>query len=167
MILAGLLLKLGGCGLYRFVTLMPSLFSGLNSALTSYLLLGMVLSGLICSLQSDLKRLVAYSSVVHITSVGLLYLLDRSLGLSASLILIVLHGISSPLIFYMVGEIYELTSTRLLLIVRSIKFYYPVLYLCMVGCFYLTVPVPPALSFLGEVYLFTRVIKYGLAVCVV
>lgn len=160
-ILAGLLLKLGGCGLYRFLTFFPQLFIELRSYLLSFLVLAMTFSSFICSLQSDLKRLIAYSSVVHITAVGLLYLLDRPMGFSSSLFLMVLHGVSSPLIFYMVGEVYALIGTRLLLIIRSMKSYLPVLYLSMIMGFYLTVPVPPSVSFLGELYLFGRLLKLG------
>lgn len=159
MLLAGLLLKLGGCGLYRFLVCFPGLFTGLASNLLSFLLVGIVASGLICSLQRDVKRLIAYSSVVHMTSVGVIYILDTPLAISASLILLVLHGISSPLIFYMVGELYNSSGTRSIMILRSMKFSHPLLYVGMIMAFYLTVPVPPSLSFLGELFLFRGLLK--------
>ncbi len=161
MILAGLLLKLGGCGLYRFSLFIPGLFSPLTYFFLSFLIISMVISGVICCAQSDLKRLIAYSSVVHMTAVGVLFLLDSSSALSSSLILIVLHGVSSPLMFFIVGHIYTSFGTRLLVNIRSLKSFYPVLYLGIIVGFYLTVPVPPSLAFLGEVYLFGSLLKFG------
>lgn len=161
MLLAGLLLKLGGCGLYRFHLLLPECFTLLSYYLLGFLLISMVLARVVTSVQRDIKRLVAYSSVVHITAVGLLFLLDRRVAMSSALILMTLHGISSPLIFYMVGQIYRSTGTRLLISIRGGKQFLPLLYLSIIVAFYLTVPVPPSLSFLGEVYLFRALFKYG------
>lgn len=161
MILAGLLLKLGGCGLYRFRIAIPSLRLDLSPYFFSYLILSIVVSSVITSVQSDLKRLIAYSSVVHITRVGLLFLLGNKLALRAALILIVIHGISSPLIFYIVGEVYQNIHTRSLLLIRSLKVYFPLLYFRIIVVFFLTVPVPPSLTFLGEIFLFVSLLKHG------
>lgn len=62
-ILAGLLLKIGGCGLFRVVS-----FGGMDlfsSTLVSYFMVALLFSSLVCCVQSDFKRLVAYSSVAH------------------------------------------------------------------------------------------------------
>lgn len=158
-LLAGLLLKLGGCGLYRFSISLPGLFTNLSPYLLSFLLVGIFLSGLICSLQRDLKRLIAYSSVVHITSVGLIYVLDSTLATRASLILLTLHGVSSPLMFYIVGQLSSNSGTRNIILLRGIKYSLPLLYLGIIMAFYLTVPIPPCLSFLGELFLFTSLLK--------
>lgn len=165
-ILAGLLLKLGGMGLYRFITYLPFICTDLTPYCLAYLLVSIVVVRGIACVQSDLKRLIAYSSVVHMTSVGALLLLGDRSGYMAALILIVIHGVSSPLIFYIVGEVYRITQTRSLLILRSLKFYLPILYFSMIVVFFLTVPVPPTLTFLGEVLLFVSILKYGyVAMC--
>lgn len=161
MILAGLLLKLGGAGLNRFSSVIPSLSADASSSCLSYLLVSIVVVSVITCTQNDLKRLIAYSSVVHMTRVGLLFVLRDKVGLTSALILIVMHGISSPLIFFMVGELYRRSQTRSLLLIRSMKLFFPVLYFTIIVVFFLTVPVPPALTFLAEVVLFVSILKYG------
>jgi len=81
----------------------------------------MVLSAISTSQQMDFKRLVAYSSVVHITGLMVILLYPNPLVTnSVYLMVMVLHGILSPLIFIIVGVIYNLEKTRNLLLLRSV-----------------------------------------------
>jgi len=163
MLLAGILLKLGGCSIYRFLTY--HIFSlRLHYIVFSFLLLGIIIASLICCFQSDIKRLIAYSSVVHITRVGLGLVTSLFLGFKSGLLIIVMHGFSSPLIFFMVGEIYDLARTRLILLIRGLYFASPLLFWSIFIIFFLTTPVPPMLSFLGEIMLFTSVLSISLKV---
>jgi len=123
------------------------------------LLIGIVVSSLVCCIQSDMKRLVAYSSVVHITSVGVGLLTTLSLGFKRGLIIIVMHGVSSPIMFYIVGEVYEFMSSRLIVLIRGLYFLTPLMFWGITLTFFLTVPVPPVLGFLGEVILFTSLLS--------
>jgi NADH:ubiquinone oxidoreductase subunit 4 (subunit M) len=65
-VLAAILLKLGGYGLIRAVTLFPAKYRLIYSPLSSLALTGAVVTSLICLRQTDLKSLIAYSSVGHI-----------------------------------------------------------------------------------------------------
>lgn len=165
MLLAGVLLKLGGSTIYRFFTYY-SFGMSLFSVILSLLFLGMVLSSFVCCFQSDIKRLIAYSSVVHITRVGAGLLTSRFLGFKRGLIIIFMHGFSSPLIFFIVGEVYELIGTRLLLLIRGFYFLSPIMFWGIVITFFLTTPVPPVLAFLGEVILFTSLISVSYKVLI-
>lgn len=157
-LLAGVLLKLGGCGVYRF--LFYSDFSlSLYYLVFSLLFVGIVASSFVCCIQSDIKRLIAYSSVVHITSVGLALLTGLTMGFKGALIIMVMHGISSPVMFFIVAEVYDLFGSRLILLIRGLYFLRPVIFWGMFLVFFLTVPVPPAFSFLGEVILFISVLS--------
>lgn len=157
-LLAGVLLKLGGCGMYRFFTYY-NFGIRMYTQVLAILLIGIVVSSLVCCIQSDMKRLVAYSSVVHITSVGVGLLTTLSLGFKRGLIIIVMHGVSSPIMFYIVGEVYEFMSSRLIVLIRGLYFLTPLMFWGITLTFFLTVPVPPVLGFLGEVILFTSLLS--------
>lgn len=152
MILAGVLLKLGGLGLIRFSPFM--VFSPILSYITSYLFVSLILTGLICSFQADFKRLIAYSRVNHMIAVPLLVLRDNSLALFGSLFLMLFHGLSSPRLFILVGLTYQLYSTRQLRLMRGLLLVSPLLSLVMFISFLFTLSAPPFPSFVTEVMFF-------------
>ena len=98
MILAAVLLKLGGYGLIRMAPLVAT--SSYLNFILSISLRGSALIGLICINQLDLKVIIAYSYVAHIGLVigGLLYF--KCIGVSGALILIAAHGVRSSIIFF-------------------------------------------------------------------
>lgn len=154
MLLAGLLLKIGGCGLIRFSFLIFPVIADLNSYLVRYLIFSIVAVSLVCCAQSDMKRLVAYSSVLHMTFICVLVLAGSPLAFSCALIAIVFHGLSSPLLFFLVGNLYFLYKTRLLLALRNLTTFAPLLAIIRIFSFLLNIPVPPVPSFLREVLVF-------------
>lgn len=155
MILAGVLLKLGGCGLVRFRQVLP-LFS-LRRCGFSYILLSVVLVSLISLCQSDFKRLVAYSSVVHMRVLVLGVLASTSISYTRVLLVIVLHGFSSPMMFLLVGVVYGFTQTRLLGLLRGFLLVSPLITLFALVSFMGNIPTPPLSRFTGEVALFLGV----------
>jgi len=95
-ILAGLLLKLGAWGLFRF----SALFSGGVLVLVEVLSVGGILLGcFFACFQRDGKRLVAFSSICHINFLGLVLFFSSSLGKSFSVLIIFSHGLSASIIF--------------------------------------------------------------------
>lgn len=151
-ILAGVLLKLGGLGLIRFRSLVNLL--QLNSYILSYLLFFLVFSTLVCCFQSDFKRLVAYSSISHIMAIPFLLLVASKFSFSTITLLIFFHGLSSPLLFMLVGSIYSIYSTRQLPLVRGLALLSPLLSFILVLAFFFTLSAPPFPSFLSEVFFF-------------
>lgn len=120
-ILAGLLLKMGGCGLIRCLPLLEGgVLETLREWFRVYLLAALVFSSLLCLAQRDFKRLVAYSSVVHITVVLSLLCTPSPLSIRVILVLLVTHGLSSPLLFFIVGMVYSIFSTRELPFIRGL-----------------------------------------------
>ena len=97
----------------------------------------MVLVTLICCFQSDLKRLVAYSSVSHIITIPLIYLRSNLLSVKGLLILIFMHGIRSPLMFMVVGLVYGVYSSRQFMLVRGFLLLRPLVSLMIVLGFFL------------------------------
>lgn len=112
-VLAGVLLKMGGYGLIRMsIAFAPSAFSAGRPILAALGIVGIVYGAAMALVQTDLKRLVAYSSVAHMGFVLLAVASATAAGLSAALITMVSHGLVAPLLFFLVGAVYERTHTR-------------------------------------------------------
>nr|YP_011010467.1 NADH dehydrogenase subunit 4 [Asclepios annandalei]WPW47095.1 NADH dehydrogenase subunit 4 [Asclepios annandalei] len=112
MILAGILLKLGGYGLMRVLCFMEGDFISNSVFLISLSLFGMMIIGFICMFQVDMKSLIAYSSVSHMALVicGIFSL--NSLGMLGSLILMIGHGLCSSGLFCLANVVYERSNSR-------------------------------------------------------
>jgi proton-translocating NADH-quinone oxidoreductase chain M len=112
-LLAGLLLKLGGYGLIRWaVEVLPSALHAVQPLLFLIAFLSIVWGSVLSLAQRDLKRLVAYSSINHMGIVLLAIALDSSLGLLAAVLLMFAHGIVSGLLFMSSGSIHHQYGTR-------------------------------------------------------
>jgi NADH-quinone oxidoreductase subunit M len=114
-ILAGLLLKMGTYGIVRFcLGLFPEASRTAAPALMAVAAVGIVYGALVAFAQSDVKRLVAYSSVSHLGFVVLGTFALNPQGLSGALLQMVNHGISTGGLFLLVGVLYERAHTRAL-----------------------------------------------------
>lgn len=148
-ILAGILLKLGGLGLVR-LSLVVNFFC-LRFTFLSYFLIFLVFSSVVCMFQSDFKRLIAYSSVVHIITIPFMILCGSIFSYKIILLIMVFHGFSSPLLFILVGVLYNILSTRQIILIRGLYLVSPLIRFILILAFLFTLPAPPFLSFLGEV----------------
>lgn len=115
MLLASLLLKLGGYGFLRFSLTFLAEASVYHAPLvTTCSLLGVVYGALATIRQIDLKRIVAYSSVSHM-NLTMLGLFSRSQqGIEGAVYLMVAHGVVSTALFFCVGVLYDRHHSRLL-----------------------------------------------------
>lgn len=167
-ILAGVLLKLGGVGLIRFSYIIDIAF--IKRVIFGYLCLFLCYSTFVCCFQSDFKRLVAYSSVSHIITIPIILLSNSFVSFKGLLAVMFLHGISSPLLFMLVGVMYSYTATRQHVLMRGLLCISPLLSFIIVISFFFTVSAPPYPSFLAEVlfvYSFMASWFWGILSCVV
>ena len=112
-LLAGLLLKLGGYGLIRWaVEVLPHGFHSVQPLLFVIAFLTIIWGSVLSLAQRDLKRMVAYSSINHMGIVLLAIALDSSLGLLAAVLLMFAHGIVSGLLFMASGSVHHQYGTR-------------------------------------------------------
>lgn len=160
-ILAGIMLKLGGYGLLRvfpFLVMKGLLF---NYYWISIRLVGGVLISLVCLRQTDLKALIAYSSVAHIGIVlgGLLTL--SYWGVRGAYTLIIAHGLCSSGLFCLANITYERTGSRSLLINKGIINFIPRIALWWFLLCSRNIAAPPTLNLLGEISLFTRLVSWS------
>ncbi|MGA9839734.1 MAG: NADH-quinone oxidoreductase subunit M [Thermoplasmata archaeon] len=112
-LLAGLLLKLGGYGLIRWaVEVLPSGLHSTQPLLFVIAFLTIIWGSVLSLSQRDIKRMVAYSSINHMGIVLLAIALDSSLGLLAAVLLMFAHGIVSALLFMASGSLHHQYGTR-------------------------------------------------------
>jgi NADH-quinone oxidoreductase subunit M len=112
-ILAGLLLKTGAYGLLRFVIpLFPSAARAFAPAAMLLAVIAILYGALLAFSQTDLKRLVAYTSVSHMGFVLLAVFAGGTLALQGTVIQIVCHGLSTGALFVLVGILQERLHTR-------------------------------------------------------
>lgn len=113
MLLAAILLKLGGYGLLRLIMVFVDSRLKYREVFISVGLIGSLYVSLLCLVQVDIKRLVAYSSVVHMNfMICSLYTLTK-VGFVGALIMMVSHGLCSSGLFYMVNILYVRSLRRL------------------------------------------------------
>src|SRR6184192_2552325 len=114
-ILAGVLLKMGTYGFLRFcLPLFPDASVDYGPFVYALAVIGIVYGALVSTVQPDLKKLVAYSSVSHLGFVILGIFTLTPQGLVGGVIQMVNHGLSTGALFLMVGMIYERRHTRLI-----------------------------------------------------
>jgi NADH-quinone oxidoreductase subunit M len=112
-LLAGLLLKLGGYGLIRWaVELLPLGLSHVRLLLYAVAFASIIWGSLIALSQRDLKRLVAYSSINHMGIVLLAIAVGSSLGITAAVLLMFAHGVVSGLLFMVSGSVHHTFGSR-------------------------------------------------------
>lgn len=112
-VLAAILLKLGTYGLYRFVLpFVPIAVVEYAPAIAVLAIIGIVYAGLICWVQRDVKKLVAYSSVSHLGFCVLGLFALNEIGSSGAVLYMINHGLSTGALFFCIGMIYERYHTR-------------------------------------------------------
>nr|QQH14397.1 NADH dehydrogenase subunit 4 [Metallus mai] len=161
MILAGVMLKLGGYGLLRIFSLLINSGVSFNYLFISISLFGGIFISLVCLFQIDLKALIAYSSVSHMSILlcGMLTLLNW--GVMGSFLLMVSHGLCSSGLFCLVNIIYERTGSRSILINKGLINFMPNLsFLWFLLCSS-NMAAPPSLNLLGEIMLFNSIISWN------
>ncbi len=111
-LLSGILLKMGSYGLLRAVVLLPDAAEALQGVLVGIALISLVYGGLLAWRQTDLKAMIAYSSISHmgVVLVGIAAL--NATGFTGALMQMVAHGLVAGALFLLVGLLYERTHTR-------------------------------------------------------
>ena len=150
-ILAGVLLKLGGYGFIRFaISLYPDAAQTFAPAIIVLSLIAIIYGAIVALVQPDLKKLVAYSSVSHMGFVTLGIFVFRPQGMEGAILQMVNHGLITGALFLLVGVIYERTHDRTIAKMGGLAARTPV-YIAIFGFFVFASAGLPGLSgFVGE-----------------
>jgi NADH-quinone oxidoreductase subunit M len=168
-ILAGILLKLGGYGMIRvLIPFFPTVFQNMAYIVATLGLISMIYGALVSLAQWDLKRLIAYSSVSHMGYflLGLAASVaffpesssavadSRAIALNGAVLQMVNHGLITGGLFFLVGVIYERTHTRDLKAFGGLSAKLPVFYAVMMVTAFASLGLPGLAGFISEFMVF-------------
>nr|YP_010580964.1 NADH dehydrogenase subunit 4 [Monochamus saltuarius]UZT27187.1 NADH dehydrogenase subunit 4 [Monochamus saltuarius] len=161
MILAGIMLKLGGYGLMRVMNLFLTIGMKLNFIFIIISLMGGFFVSLMCLRQSDIKSLIAYSSVAHMGLVlgGIMTL--NIWGFWGSLIMMLAHGLCSSGLFCLANMSYERMLSRSLYLNKGLINIFPSLSLWWFLFSSSNMAAPPSLNLLGEIMLINSLVSFS------
>lgn len=160
-ILAGVLLKLGGYGILRIISLIQNINNIFRWYWIRISLVGGVLVRFICLRQTDLKSLIAYSSVAHIRIALSGLLTITSWGISGAYTLMIAHGLCSSGLFCLANIRYERIGRRRLFINKGILNFIPRMALWWFLLSSCNIAAPPSLNLLGEVSLLNSIVSWS------
>lgn len=159
-ILAGVLLKLGGYGLVRVLFMFQKVSLSFSWLWVRIRLVGGVVISLLCLRQVDIKSLIAYSSVVHIRIVLCGLIIFSWWGLIGAVVVIVGHGLCSSGLFCLANIVYERVGSRRLLVRKGLLNFIPRIglwwFLFRVG----NIAAPPTLNLFGEINLIISLMRW-------
>ena len=150
-LLAGVLLKVGTYGLIRFnLALFPEASRYFSDLVSILAVVGIVYGALVAIAQTDIKRLVAYSSVSHLGFVVLGIFAFTQQGVTGGVLQMVNHGLATGALFLLVGMVYERTHTRELAEMGGLASVMPWLTGAFLFAVFASVGLPGLNSFVGE-----------------
>lgn len=159
-ILAGLLLKLGSYGLIRIIQISNFIPLLLNKLFISLSLIGAIFTSLICLRQSDIKALIAYSSVGHIALLIGGIITISSWGWSGAIAIIISHGLCSSALFFISFTTYNTSQTRRLILTKGLLNFFPILTFFWFVITASNIAAPPSINLLREILLLTRILSF-------
>jgi NADH-quinone oxidoreductase subunit M len=150
-VLAGVMLKLGTYGFLRFgLYLFPEAAVWSRSLWLTLAVIGIIYGAIAATMQKDLKRLVAYSSVAHLGFIILGTFAFTSQAISGSVLQMVNHGVSTGALFLLVGMIYERRKTRQIAELGGIQKVAPIFAAAFMIVMLSSIGVPGLNGFIGE-----------------
>uniref|UniRef100_UPI0030FEA9A5 NADH dehydrogenase subunit 4 n=1 Tax=Prionotus nudigula TaxID=1421438 RepID=UPI0030FEA9A5 len=161
MILAAVLLKLGGYGMMRIVLVLEPLTKELSYPFIVFALWGIIMTGSICLRQTDLKSLIAYSSVSHMGLVVGGILIQTPWGFAGALILMIAHGLTSSALFCLANTNYERTHSRTMLLARGLQMALPLMTAWWFLASLANLALPPLPNLMGELMIVTSLFNWS------
>nr|WOE90971.1 NADH dehydrogenase subunit 4 [Triplophysa yarkandensis macroptera] len=161
MVLAAVLLKLGGYGMMRMMVMLDPLSKELAYPFIVLALWGIVMTGSICLRQTDLKSLIAYSSVSHMGLVAGGILIQTPWGFTGATILMIAHGLVSSALFCLANTAYERTHSRTMVLARGLQMVFPLTAVWWFVANLANLALPPLPNLMGEIMIITTLFSWS------
>nr|YP_009310926.1 NADH dehydrogenase subunit 4 [Aulopyge huegelii]BAV69478.1 NADH dehydrogenase subunit 4 [Aulopyge huegelii] len=161
MVLAAVLLKLGGYGMMRMMVMLDPLSKELAYPFIILALWGIIMTGSICLRQTDLKSLIAYSSVSHMGLVAGGILIQTPWGFSGAIILMIAHGLVSSALFCLANTAYERTHSRTMILARGLQMIFPLTAMWWFIANLANLALPPLPNLMGELMIITTLFNWS------
>lgn len=167
-LLAGILLKLGGYGFIRFgYPIYPIASEYFSPIIIIISLVAIVYGGLTTCRQNDIKRLIAYSSVSHMGLVTLTIFTHSVEGLIASIIMMIAHGLVSSALFMTSSVLYVRHHSRIIRYFRGITITMPIFSILSFILILANIGFPLTINFIAEFFSILASVNYSLIVGVI
>nr|AWV84389.1 NADH dehydrogenase subunit 4 [Platypedia putnami] len=161
MILAGILLKLGGYGLIRILYIMPMMFYNYSYIWISISILGALMVSMVCMIQVDMKSMIAYSSVAHMGMVISGIMTMNTWGMLGSYYMMIGHGLCSSGLFCLSNISYERMSSRSILINSGMLTFMPSMTLMWFLMCSSNMSCPPTVNLAGEILIINSMMMWN------
>nr|YP_087049.1 NADH dehydrogenase subunit 4 [Tetraleurodes acaciae]AAU14154.1 NADH dehydrogenase subunit 4 [Tetraleurodes acaciae] len=162
MILAAVMLKLGGYGMIRMNVMTNFINNVTSHIIIAFSTWSIIILSIVCLMQSDLKSMIAYSSIVHmgLTLAGIS--LTKEKGIISSVIIMLGHGMCSSALFFLCNQMYKNNKSRSMIMNKGTTTMSPTMttswfILCMMNA-----PMPPSINILGEILTLKLVMEWSM-----
>lgn len=150
-VLAAVLIKMGAYGFLRFsLPILPEAAKAMTPVMIGLSVIAIIYGGVICLAQTDLKRLIAYSSVSHMGFVTLGIFALNTQGMEGGILQMINHGIVTGALFLSVGAIYDRTHTRQIADYGGVASVMPVYATMFMVFTFASIGLPATNGFIGE-----------------